>query len=136
MKSNRDLRIYQQSKRLAIEVHAVSLELPKFELYEEGGQVRRSSKAVTSMIVDGYCRQRYKADYIKHLVYAQTECDETLVHLEFLDETGSSKNKVRMNALKSEDDSLSKQINKFIQWVEESFDPDFGAEEPEVLYGD
>jgi hypothetical protein len=51
--SYRELRIYQESKRLAIEVHAMSLELPKFEMYEEGSQVRRSSKSVTSMIVEG-----------------------------------------------------------------------------------
>lgn len=44
MKSYRDLEIYKESKRLAIEVHKVSLTLPKFELYEEGDQVRRSSK--------------------------------------------------------------------------------------------
>lgn len=35
MKSYRDLEIYRESKRLAIEVHALTLRLPKFELYEE-----------------------------------------------------------------------------------------------------
>ncbi len=57
MKSYRDLEIYIESKRLAIAVHKVSLILPKFELFEEGGQVRRSSKAVTAMIVEGYGRE-------------------------------------------------------------------------------
>jgi four helix bundle protein len=91
MKSYRDLEIYQESKSLAIDVHAMSLKLPKHELYEEGSQVRRSSKAVTTMIVEGYGRSRYKADYIKFLVYSQSECDETIIHLQFLLETGSSK---------------------------------------------
>ena len=84
MQSYRDLDIYKESKKLAIEVHALSLTLPKFELYEEGSQLRRSSKAVTSMIVEGYSRKRFKADYIKYLVYAQSECDETMVHLDFI----------------------------------------------------
>jgi four helix bundle protein len=61
-------------------VHKLSLTLPKFELYEEGSQIRRSSKSATSMIIDGYGRRRYKADFIKYLVYAQSECDETIVH--------------------------------------------------------
>ncbi len=61
MKSYRDLEIYQESKRLAIEVHKLSLTLPKFELYEEGSQIRRSSKSVTSSIVEGYGRRLYKA---------------------------------------------------------------------------
>ena len=57
MKSYRELDIYNDSKNLAIEVHRVTLILPKFELYEEGSQIRRSSKSVTAMIVEGYGRK-------------------------------------------------------------------------------
>jgi hypothetical protein len=35
MKSYRDLEIYEESKRLAIEIHKMSMLLPKHELYEE-----------------------------------------------------------------------------------------------------
>jgi four helix bundle protein len=122
MKSYRDLEIYQESKRLAIEVHKLSLTFPKFELYEEGSQIRRSSKSVTSMIVEGYGRRRYKADYIKHLIYAQAECDETMVHLNFLFETLSLVDKAKYDQLQLEYDTLSKRINKFTQWVEENLD--------------
>lgn len=108
MKSYRDLDIYNESKRLAIEVHAMSLKLPKFELYEEGSQIRRSSKSVTSMIVEGYSRRRYKADYIKYLIYSQSECDETIVHLEFIEETGSASDPAKIQKLRNEYDSLSK----------------------------
>jgi four helix bundle protein len=121
MKSFRDLEIYKESKRLAIQVHGLSLELPKFEMYEEGSQIRRSSKAVTSAIVEGYGRRRYKGDFIKFLIYSQSECDETILHLEFLFETGSFKDGERMDKLRSDYDSLSKRINKFTQWVETSF---------------
>jgi four helix bundle protein len=123
LKSYRDLDIYKESKRLAIEVHAMSLKLPKFELYEEGSQVRRSSKSITSMIVEGFSRRRYKADYIKYLVYSQSECDETIVHLEFLNETGSSSDPAKISGLITDYDTLSKRINKFIQWVEDNFVP-------------
>ena len=118
MKSYRDLNIYIDSKRLAVEVHRLSLSLPKFELYEEGSQVRRSSKAVTTAIVEGYGRRRYKADFIRFLIYAQSECDETILHLEFLFETDSLKDSAIFNQLKLEYEALSKRINKFIQWVE------------------
>jgi hypothetical protein len=40
MKSYMDSEIYEKSRVLAIEVHKVSLLLPKFELYEEGSQLR------------------------------------------------------------------------------------------------
>jgi len=122
MKSFRELEIYQESKRLAIEVHKISLTLPRLELYEEGSQIRRSSKSVTSSIFEGYGRRRYKADYIKHLIYSQSECDETIVHLDFLFETGSFKDKAKYDQLKNDYDSLSKRINRFTQWVEENLD--------------
>jgi four helix bundle protein len=83
MKSYRDLDIYNDSKRLAIEVHKMTLTLQDLN-FTKRGQVRRSSKSVTAMIVEGYGRRRYKADFIKYLVYSQAECDETIVHLDFI----------------------------------------------------
>ncbi len=127
MKSYRDLDIYKESKRLAIQIHKMSLKLPKFEMYEEGGQIRRSSKSVTSMIVEGYGRGRYKADFVKYLVYAQSECDETIIHLDFLFETGSFTDKDKYQVLSNDYDSLSKRINKFTQWVEENWNEPLGA---------
>lgn len=120
MKSYRDLEIYQESKRLAIDIHKLTIKLPKYEMYEEGSQIRRSSKSVTSAIVEGFGRRRYKADYIKHLIYAQSECDETILHLDFLFECESFTDKDKYDLLKNEYDILSKRINKFTQWVEES----------------
>lgn len=121
MKSYRDLEVFKESRRLAIEVHKLSLTLPKFELYEEGGQIRRSSKAITIAIVEGYGRRRYKADFIKFLIYSQSECDETIEHLNFLFETLSLRNDDLYKKLHSEYDILSKKINKFIQWVEDNW---------------
>lgn len=118
MSSYRDLEIYTESKRLAVEVHKMSMTLPKHELYEEGSQIRRSSKSITSMIVEGYGRRRYKADFIKYLVFSQSECDETIVHLDFLFETKSLSNAELYNKLRNDYDLLSKKINKYTQWVD------------------
>jgi four helix bundle protein len=118
MKSYHDLEIYKESKSLAIEVHKMTLQLPKFELYEEGGQIRRSSKGVASAIVEGYGRKRYKNDFIKYLVISHTECDETLVHLDFLFETESMKDENLYNRLKEAYIQLSKKIYNYIIWVE------------------
>lgn len=121
MKSYRDLEVYQESKMLAIRIHKMTMQLPKFEMYEEGSQIRRSAKAVTSAIVEGYGRRRYKTEFIRYLIFSQSECDETILHLDFLFETDSLKEEKTYNELRFEYDSLSKRINKFIQWVEEKF---------------
>lgn len=81
MSSYKDLEIYQLAFDLSIKVHHSSLKLPDFELYEQGSQIRRSSKGVKDTIVEGYGRRKYKADYIKFLTYAIASCDETTNHL-------------------------------------------------------
>lgn len=73
MKSYKDLEIYKRSYDLALKVHDLTMKLPKHELYEEGSQARRSSKGITSCIVEGYGRKRYKAEFIKFLVYAHAK---------------------------------------------------------------
>lgn len=87
MKSYKDLEIYKLSYELAIRIHGLTLKLPKYEMYEEGSQIRRSSKGITSCITEGYGRRRYKADFIKFLIYAHASCDETITHLNFLKDT-------------------------------------------------
>lgn len=119
-KSYKDLEIYKELKRLAIEIHKMSMSLPKFELFEEGGQIRRSSKSVTSLVVEGYSRRRYKADFIKYLVYSHAECDETITHLDFLFETESLKNEDLYKVLKAEYEILSRKINSYIKWADEN----------------
>lgn len=118
MQSYRDLEVYQMAHKLAVEVHFMSLDLPKFEMHEEGGQIRRSSKAIPSNIVEGFGRKRYKQDYIRFLVYAHSSCEETIEHLELLFETKSLKSKEKFNYFIGEYDKLGRKLNKFIQAVE------------------
>ena len=88
--SYRKLEIWQKARELVIDIHKMTLsKLPRFELYEEGSQIRRSSKSIVSNIVEGYGRRKYLNDFIRFLTYAIASCDETKVHLEMLNETGS-----------------------------------------------
>ena len=50
MSSYKDLEIYQLAFELSIKVHHASIKLPKFELYEQGSQIRRSSKRIKDTI--------------------------------------------------------------------------------------
>ena len=93
--SYRNLEIWKLARELVIDIHKMTLnELPKYEMYEEGGQIRRSVKSVKSTIVEGYGRRRYKQDYLRFLTYALASNDETTDHLETLFETESLKNKL------------------------------------------
>ena len=85
-----DTAIYQLAKQLAVEIHRMTLEqLPKFEMYEEGSQIRRSSKSIVANFVEGNGMKRYKGDLVRYVIYSLSSCDETKAHLEMLHETGS-----------------------------------------------
>ena len=92
-----------------------ALKLLKFEQFEEGAQIRRSSKAVRSSIVEGYGRRYYKQDFIRFIIYALASNDETLDHLETLFETNSFDNKQKYEALHQEITILGMKLNKFLQ---------------------
>ncbi|MFH1320898.1 MAG: four helix bundle protein [Bacteroidota bacterium] len=117
--SYKTLEIWQSARELVIDIHKMSLtELPKFEMFEEGSQIRRSSKSVKSNIVEGYGRRRYKQDYIKFLTYSLASNDETIDHLENLFETGSLKNEILYNNLHNKLETLGKKLNLFLQAIE------------------
>ena len=117
--SYRDLQIWQLSRELVADVHRMTLQkLPKFEMYEEGAQIRRSMKSVKSNIVEGYGRRRYKHDYIRFLTYAHASCDETIDHLETLFETGSLVDEPLYRSLRERPDALGGKLNRLIQGVE------------------
>lgn len=80
-KSFLDLDVYQKSFNLFISVHEFSRKLPKYELYEQGSQLRRSADSVNSNIVEGYGRKNYKGDFLRFLTYSRASNDETVNHL-------------------------------------------------------
>ena len=117
--SYKKFEIWQHSRELVIEIHKMTLnDLPKFELYEEGSQIRRSSKAVKSNIVEGYGRRKYINDYIRFLHFSIASNDETIDHLENLFETNSLENKQQYDDLHLKLTILGKKLNLFIQSVE------------------
>jgi four helix bundle protein len=117
--SYRNLEIWEMARILVVDIHEMTLtELPRIELYEEGGQIRRAIKSVKANIVERYGRRRYRQDYIRFLVLAHTSCDETKDHLETLHDTGSLSNDEVYQDLHARITKLSRALNGFIQGVE------------------
>jgi four helix bundle protein len=117
--SYKNLEIWQLVRELVIDIHKMTLEkLPKFEIFEEGSQIRKSSKSVKSTIVEGYGRRRYKQEFIRFLSYAIASNDETIDHLETLFETGSLTDEELYNKIHHNLGILGRKLNLFIQSVE------------------
>ena len=93
--------------------------LPNHEMYEQESQVRRSSKSIKDNIAEGYGRRRYKAEFIRYLIFAQASCDETMSQLELINILYFTQNPI--DELISEYEGLGKQINTFIQYVDDNW---------------
>lgn len=130
--SYKNLEIWKLANELVIKIHKMTLEeLPSFEMYEEGSQIRRSSKSSKSQIVEGYGRRKYKLDFLRFLSYSIASNDETIDHLENLFNTGSLKNEDQFNELMRLADHLGRKLNRFIASVEKQHNT---LAEPEEEY--
>lgn len=120
MSSYKDLEIYKKAMELFFRAFHLTMKLPKFEMYEQGSQLRRSADGVVSQIVEGYGRRRYQADYIKFLTYSYGSAIESTnncikikgTHPDLADE---------FDQLEKEYDRLSGQIFKYIEYVEKNW---------------
>jgi len=114
----KDLEVWKLARELSIEIHIITLKLPKFELYEEGSQMRRSSKSRRSNKVEGYGRRRYKNDFIRFITYSIASTDESIDHLEILFETNSLKDEELYTSLLERLNLLGKKPIRFLQSIE------------------
>ena len=118
------LKVYRLAHALGVRVHTMSMTLPAFEKFEEGSQIRRSSKSVSNNIVEGYVLRRYKQEYIHYLYRALASSVETIEHLDYLYETGSLKDKGSYEALLNDYEKLGSMLYRYILAIEKSHESD------------
>lgn len=128
------LDVYRLSHSLAIQIHKLSLQLPKHEMFEEGSQIRRSSKSVPSNIVEGYVLRKYKAEYLHYLYRAQASSEETVEHLRLVFESGSFKDEKLYAELLESYNHLNSMLFKFIKSVEERHEKPLYLSEDNAYY--
>ena len=113
-----DLEIWKIANELVLQIQELTInDLPKFEMFESGGQIRRSIKSVKANIVEGYGRREYKQEFIRFLVVALASNDETIDHLKtlYLTKSFTDKEKYEKNLKRLEE--LGRKLNRFITSV-------------------
>ncbi len=119
--SYKNLEIWSIAREVVSVIHRMTLhDLPSFEMFETGSQIRRSVKSVKSNIVEGYGRRKYVGDHIRFLTFALASNDETIDHLETLYETGSLKDETTFHQIHDRLELLGKKLNLFLQTIERS----------------
>ncbi len=128
------LEIYNLAHTLGVAIHEMTMNLPKFETYEEGSQIRRSAKSVSTNIVEGFALRKYKNEYIHYLYRAYGSSEETVEHIRYLFETKSLVSKDVHDHLLSEYHKLNGMMFRFIQSVERNYDTPNYLKEPDSEY--
>lgn len=75
-----DLKVYQKLFKLALEVQDLTMTFPKFELYELGSQLRRSSNSSPANLAEGF-DNKHTNIYTECISRSQGEIRETVHHL-------------------------------------------------------
>jgi len=79
----RDLKVYQLSYQLAVEIFEITKNFPKEEKYSLTNQIRRSSRSVPTNISEAWSKRRYPKSFVSKLTDSDAEASETTVWLDF-----------------------------------------------------
>ena len=83
-----DLKVYQMSYKLAMEIFHLSKSFSKEETYALTDQIRRSSRSICTNIAEGYRKRIYPKHFASKMTDADGECSETMVWLSFAKDCG------------------------------------------------
>lgn len=81
--SHKELRVYQLSFEVGMEIFHISKTFPKEERYSLTDQIRRSSRSVSGNLAEAWRKRRYEKAFIAKLSDVEAEAAETQVWLDY-----------------------------------------------------
>jgi four helix bundle protein len=89
-----DLEVFQLAYRVSLEIHRLTLELPREEQCGLADQMRKASKSICANVAEGFGKQNIsKAEFKRFVLIAMGSADEMRVwlryclDLDYIDET-------------------------------------------------
>ena len=83
IRSYKDLEVYNRSFKMAMDIFWMTRNFPKEEIYSLTSQITRSSRSVSSNIVEGWAKRKYESVFKQHLVTSLGSNAETENWLKF-----------------------------------------------------
>jgi four helix bundle protein len=86
------LDVFRRAYKVSLEIHRVSLKLPKIEQYGLAEQMRRASKSIPANLAEGYAKKSSQSEFNRFVKIAAGSTDELRVwirycfDLEYIDE--------------------------------------------------
>jgi four helix bundle protein len=110
----RELDVYQNGMKLALQVFEMSKRFPTEEKYALTDQVRRSSRSVCTNLAEAWRKRRYAAAFVAKLNDSEAEAAESQVHLEFALHAGY----ITPDAFTKIDDAYDKILGQLVRMSE------------------
>ena len=79
----KDLKVFQQSYKLAMEIFEATKSFPREEKYSLIDQIRRSSRSIPANLAESWKKRKYPKMFISKLIDAAGEAGESEVWLDF-----------------------------------------------------
>ncbi|WP_333850705.1 four helix bundle protein [Epilithonimonas sp.] len=83
VKFHQDLKVFQKSFDVAMQIFELSKTFPKEETYSLKDQIRRSSRSVSANISEAWGRRKYEKSFVAKLTDSEGEARETQTWLQF-----------------------------------------------------
>lgn len=80
VKTFRDLKVWQKSHALVLEIYKLTEDLPVEEKYGLASQIKRSAASIPTNIVEGF-KRKSKNEFFYFLTIADSSLEETKYHL-------------------------------------------------------
>ena len=84
----RDLKVYQLSYKLSLEIFEITKSFPKEEKYSLVDQIRRSSRSIPANIAEAWRKRIYVKSFVSKLIDSFGEEGETEVWLDMSKDLG------------------------------------------------
>jgi four helix bundle protein len=114
IKSYKDLDVYNLSYKIAMDIFFLTKKFPKEELYSLTSQIVRSSRSVSSNIVEGWAKRTYPKKFKNQLIDALGSSAETENWICFSKDCGYISNE-QFEEYSSRLEQIAKMITKLHQ---------------------
>ena len=104
------LDVFQRAYKISLELHQISVGLPKYEQFGLAEQIRRASKAIPANLAEGYGKRVSKAEFRRFIQIAIGSADEMRVWLRYCFDLGYI-SKEQWHSWKAEYHEVAKMLN-------------------------
>ena len=120
IKNFRDLKIWQQSMDMVVEIYSFSGAFPKNEFFGLVSQIRRAAVSIPANIAEGFNRFHRK-DYARFLYIAMGSCAELETHIEISSRLDFISSQIKTDLLEKLN-HISRMTRKLIKNISSSKD--------------